>query len=92
VRLEQGWAEENKKPSGQRVLGGSQKTFWETQQLFSSFLRGASRPKSPREAATAAAPFMQESKALVKSDPGVETNQGGPEIVVDNKLTVLCVK
>jgi hypothetical protein len=29
-------------------LEGSQKFFWETLKLFSSFLRGASCPKSPR--------------------------------------------
>src|SRR5438270_13657408 len=36
-------------------------------QLFSSFLRGASCPKSPRVAATAAVSFMPESLVDVKS-------------------------
>src|SRR6266480_2738308 len=35
-------------------------------QLFSSFLRGASCPKSPRVAATAATPFMPQITAKVK--------------------------
>jgi hypothetical protein len=36
--------------------------------LFSSFLRGASCPKSPRVAATAASPFMLEKEGDVKSE------------------------
>jgi hypothetical protein len=48
-----------------KVLGGSQK-LCELYQLFSSFLRGASCPKSPRDAAFAAASFMQEGELVVK--------------------------
>ena len=49
-----------------KVLGGSQKFFWDTLQLFSSFLRGASCPKSPRVAATAASTFILDTQAFVK--------------------------
>ena len=45
--------------------GGSQK-ICELFQLFSSFLRGASRPKSPRDTAIAANTFMLELELLVK--------------------------
>ena len=45
---------------------GLRKSFWETLQLFSSFLRGASCPKSPRVAATAANMFMLDKKEDVK--------------------------
>jgi hypothetical protein len=48
------------------VLGGSQKFFWDTLQLFSSFLRGASCPKSPRVAATAASLFILDTPSFVK--------------------------
>src|SRR5438270_13815760 len=41
-------------------------TFWELFSLFSSFLRGASCPKSPRVAAAAAPPFMLEKEGHVK--------------------------
>jgi hypothetical protein len=41
-----------------KKLGGSQNFFLcELYQLFSSFLRGASRPKSPRYAVLTAASF-----------------------------------
>jgi len=46
--------------------GGSQK-ICELFQLFSSFLRGASRPKSPRDTAIAANSFMLEGELIVKS-------------------------
>jgi hypothetical protein len=59
---------EMKKTLRAKVLGGSQKIFWETLQLFSSFLRGASCPKSPRVAATAASNFMLENGGDVKSE------------------------
>jgi hypothetical protein len=39
---------ETKKTLRAKGLEGSQKFFWETLKLFSSFLRGASCPKSPR--------------------------------------------
>ena len=39
----------------------------ELYQLFSSFLRGASRPKSPRYAVPAAASFMLELALVVKA-------------------------
>jgi hypothetical protein len=37
-----------KNPPCQRVLGGSQNSSGKLDKLFSSFLRGASCPKSPR--------------------------------------------
>jgi hypothetical protein len=40
--------------------------FCDLYQLFSSFLRGASRPKSPRDAAVAASSFMLDPHLLVK--------------------------
>jgi hypothetical protein len=43
-------------------------------QLFSSFLRGASRPKSPRDAGIPATPFMLELKVIVK--PKVKGKMG----------------
>ena len=46
--------------------GGSQK-ICERFQLFSSFLRGASRPKSPRDTAIAANLFMLERELIVKA-------------------------
>jgi hypothetical protein len=49
-----------------KVLGGVSETFWELFSLFSSFLRGASCPKSPRVAATAAGSFMLEKPGNVK--------------------------
>jgi hypothetical protein len=52
------------------VLGGSQKRFWELFSLFSSFLRGASCPKSPRVAAIAAPSFMLEKQGDVKEKAG----------------------
>src|SRR6266566_3531322 len=62
-----------------KALGGSQKTSGKLCQLFSSFLRGASCPKSPRVkcgpdavrvtlAATAAKLFMPEGLADVKRE------------------------
>jgi hypothetical protein len=45
-------------------------TFWELFSLFSSFLRGASCPKSPRVAATAAPSFMRETHGDVKEKAG----------------------
>jgi hypothetical protein len=43
------------------------RNFLELFSLFSSFLRGASCPKSPRVAATAAASFMLEKQGDVKN-------------------------
>jgi hypothetical protein len=54
-----------------KALGGSQKFFWETLQLFSSFLRGASCPKSPRVAATAATLFNLVTQSVVKAKTSV---------------------
>jgi hypothetical protein len=49
------------------------RNFWKLFSLFSSFLRGASCPKSPRVAATAAAFFMLEKQEDVKNKaPGVK--------------------
>jgi hypothetical protein len=53
----------NEKTLRAKVLGGSLKKLY---QLFSSFLRGASCPKSPRVAVTAAKLFMPEPTANVK--------------------------
>ncbi|GAC1662160.1 MAG: hypothetical protein NVS9B4_15490 [Candidatus Acidiferrum sp.] len=58
----------NKKALRAKVLGGSQKTLWKLYSLFSSFLRGASCPKSPRVAAIAATLFMLEVREEVKSE------------------------
>jgi hypothetical protein len=67
VEFDLGSAEEKRKnPPAKECSEGLRKTFWETQQLFSSFLRGASCPKSPRLAATAANSFMQENEGVVK--------------------------
>ena len=55
---------ENEKPSVPKCLEGSE-TFWNSAQLFSSFLRGASCPKSPRVAAFAATSFIPENSANV---------------------------
>src|SRR6266481_5818067 len=57
---------EKRKTLRAKVLGGSQKSSGKLEKLFSSFLRGASCPKSPRVAATAALLFMPESIADVK--------------------------
>jgi len=51
-----------KKPSVPKSLEGLE----ELNQLFSSFLRGASRPKSPRDTGIPAASFMLELDPLVK--------------------------
>jgi hypothetical protein len=67
--LDLGRAEgEIKIPPAKERSEGLRKTFWETQQLFSSFLRGASCPKSPRHAATAAISFMLENEGVVKGE------------------------
>jgi hypothetical protein len=65
-----------KKPSVPKCLEGLRKSFWETLQLFSSFLRGASCPKSPRVAATAATNFMLENGGEVKSEARERQNHG----------------
>ena len=57
----------NEKTLRAKVLGGSLKKLY---QLFSSFLRGASCPKSPRVAATAANSFMPERVSDVKGPMG----------------------
>src|SRR2546425_7647394 len=73
-----------------KALGGSQKTSGKLCQLFSSFLRGASCPKSPRVkcsfdsvgatlAATAAKLFMPEGLADVKSEVCRVVTQFGAE-------------
>src|SRR5258708_40205959 len=57
----------NEKPSAPKCSEGLRKSSKKLEKLFSSFLRGASCPKSPRVAATAAVLFMPESIADVKS-------------------------
>jgi hypothetical protein len=55
-----------KKPSVPKSLEGLSKLLCELYQLFSSFLRGASRPKSPRDAAITAVLFMEQGARVVK--------------------------
>ena len=55
-----------KNPPCQKAWRVSEGYFCDLYQLFSSFLRGASRPKSPRDAAITANPFMLELELLVK--------------------------
>ena len=59
--------EKNEKPSVPKCSEGLRKSSGKLEKLFSSFLRGASCPKSPRVAATAAIVFMPEPVADVKS-------------------------
>jgi hypothetical protein len=54
------------KPSVPKCLEGLRRLICELYQLFSSFLRGASRPKSPRDAVLTATVFMQEVYVIVK--------------------------
>jgi hypothetical protein len=56
-----------KKPSVPKSLEGLSKLLCELYQLFSSFLRGASRPKSPRDAAITAVLFMEQAAWVVKA-------------------------
>src|SRR5260370_42590261 len=56
----------NEKPSAPKCSEGLRKSSGKLEKLFSSFLRGASCPKSPRVAATAASIFMPEPAADVK--------------------------
>jgi hypothetical protein len=58
----------SEKPSVPKCSEGLRKSSKKLEKLFSSFLRGASCPKSPRVAATAALLFMPEAAADVKSD------------------------
>ena len=55
-----------KNPPCQSAWRVSEYLFCELYQLFSSFLRGASRPKSPRDAVLTASSFMLELEMLVK--------------------------
>jgi hypothetical protein len=57
----------NEKPSVPKCSEGLRKSSKKLEKLFSSFLRGASCPKSPRVAATAAASLMLEKKGDVKN-------------------------
>src|SRR5260370_39591126 len=57
----------NKKPTTRKCSEGLRKSSMKLEKLFSSFLRRASCPKSPRVAATAAILFMPESLPDVKS-------------------------
>jgi hypothetical protein len=61
-----GFSVETKKPSVPKRLEGLRK-LCELYQLFSSFLRGASRPKSPRAPLLAANLFMLEGEVIVKA-------------------------
>jgi hypothetical protein len=58
----------NEKPSVPKSLEGLRGSTYELYQLFSSFLRGASRPKSPRVAAYTALLFMLEVGVVVKGN------------------------
>jgi hypothetical protein len=60
----------NEKPSVPKSLEGLRKLLCELYQLFSSFLRGASRPKSPRDAAITAVLFMEQAVRVVKDKVG----------------------
>ena len=60
-----------KNPSVPKSLEGLRKLLCELYQLFSSFLRGASRPKSPRDAAITAVLFMEQAVGVVKGKVGV---------------------
>ena len=55
----------NEKPSVPKCLEGLRKLL-NSLPAFSSFLRGASRPKSPRDTAEAANLFMLEAEVVVK--------------------------
>src|SRR3984893_13403948 len=58
-----------KKPSVPKCLGGSQKIFLGcSTRLFSSFLRGASCPKSPRAPPLPATLFMRLTATDVKAE------------------------
>jgi hypothetical protein len=74
VRLGQQGGGCKRKTLRAKVLGGSQKFFWDTLQLFSSFLRGASCPKSPRVAATAASSFILDTHTFVKYQKPIHVN------------------
>ena len=73
-----------KNPPCQKAWRVSEENLWKRFQLFSSFLRGASRPKSPRDAAKTAGTFMLYPEAAVK--PNV-TGQSRA-----NNLPTLCVQ
>src|SRR5277367_922502 len=55
-----------KNPPGQKAWRVSEGAC-ELYQLFSSFLRGASRPKSPRDAVTTAPSIKREEQQVVKT-------------------------
>src|SRR6266567_3627373 len=57
---------QKRKPSAPKCSEGLRKSSGKLEKLFSSFLRGASCPKSPRVAATAASSFMPERTSNVK--------------------------
>jgi hypothetical protein len=57
-----------KKPSVPKCFGGSQKISGMLYQLFSSFLRGASCPKSPRAPPLPATLFMRLTDLDVKPE------------------------
>jgi hypothetical protein len=59
-----------KNPPCQSAWRVSENLFCELYQLFSSFLRGASRPKSPRDAVLTACSFMLEVAVIVKVKEG----------------------
>src|SRR6266581_5378996 len=60
----------NEKTSAPKCSEGLRKSSGKLEKLFSSFLRGASCPKSPRVAATAAKSFMPEGLGDVKWELG----------------------
>src|SRR5712692_7245768 len=71
VEFDQGSREgRNEKPSVPKCSEGLRKSSKKLEKLFSSFLRGASCPKSPRVAATAAVSFMLEKQGDVKNKAG----------------------
>src|SRR5712692_4752536 len=73
VEFDQGSREgRNEKPSVPKCSEGLRKSSKKLEKLFSSFLRGASCPKSPRVAATAAKSFMPEGSGEVKREFNAE--------------------
>src|SRR5215472_14961288 len=64
----------------------ARRVSWKLYQLFSSFLRGASCPKSPRVAATAASSFMPNPPLNVNSFRDKHHQRWGP-YMADRFLT-----
>ena len=83
IEIGQREGDTNEKPSVPKRLEGLRKLLCKLYQLFSSFLRGASRPKSPRDAAITADLFMEQPDGVVK---------GKVAAAPGNTIPVSCVK